>query len=131
MTRNLKLLTIFGLLWSAGFFAILDSLLQSPAQNGGLIAIAAAIYGLGYGLVGLVLGMRDSDRKSRLNLSQWYANVAMGTSLFVGGLWIAYYRPSELDTLGWMVLIFGAIIATTYFTTRKNVKGMSKEELFK
>lgn len=130
LTTNLKKYLLFSILWSVAFFSVLHWALFRPEQRWPIIVAAATCYGIGFAIVGLVLGKLDPAHKSRLNLGLGYYFVSNLTSLIVGGLWILFYRTDKWLTLVLMVLAFTGFSAIAYFSSRGTVKGIEKNKLF-
>lgn len=131
MTRNLKLLTVFGIIWSIGFFSVLNWSLGEASERGIVIAVAAVVYGIGYALAGFLLGKRDQSHKTRLNLPLWYAMAGNGTSLLVGGIWVALFRPDKMEALYLLICAVTTIAIFWAISDRTSIKGIHKNELFK
>ena len=131
MTRNLKIFTVLSLAWSVLFFSVLHWALFSPDERGGWIIAAAVTYGLGFALMGLLLGMNDKARNTRLNLGLWYAFLASLASSIVGGIWILFFRPDEWESLLIMLAISSVIFGIQFAATHKSIKGIARKELFK
>ena len=131
MTRNLGIYILFSLLWSVGFFAILNWCLYSPDNRGWIIGLTATLYGIGFSIMGHYLGSRDSSRNTRTNLPLMYGFAASGDSLIIGAIWILLFENG-----GWVDFL--AILAGNIFflgiyaiISRKFVKGIPNKELFR
>lgn len=131
MTRNLKLFALFSLIWSVAFFSILHWALFDPENRWPTILTAAISYGLGFALMGFLLGKNDLLRHTRRNLGLWYYGVSQIASLLVGGIWILFWKAEEIETLTIMSVIFAFFLAVAALTSRKKIKGIEKEKLFK
>lgn len=140
MTKNLKWFLAFSLLWSTAFFAVLHSSLRVPAgpwlRIGAAgpwlqVGAAAVIYGIGFAVLGSLLGRGDAQSEVRYSLGYAYAAVGNIASATVGVLWIVFFRPYTFwDTVPYLSIIavftvIGAIQA------RRSIKGMSNSVLFR
>lgn len=131
MTKHLKLLAAFSVVWSVAFFSVLHWCLFAPEERWLVIAVAATVYGLGFGLAGWVLGKRDSQRKVRYDLGWRYSMTSTVISFMVGSLWVVWFRPEAWTSLVIYLLITAVIQLPHFFASRASIKGIEKKELFK
>ena len=131
MTKNLKRYLAFSLLWSAAFFAVLNSWLRVPAGPWLQIAAAAVIYGIGFAVLGSLLGRGDTQSEVRYGLGYAYAAVGNIASAAIGVVWVVFFRPITLwDTVPYLsvIAVFALIGAVQ---ARRSIKGMSNSVLFR
>jgi len=131
MTKNLKWFLAFSLLWSAAFFAVLHSSLRVPAGPWLQVGAAAVIYGIGFAVLGSLLGRGDAQSEVRYSLGYAYAAVGNIASATVGVLWIVFFRPYTFwDTVPYLsiIAVFAVIGAVQ---ARRSIKDMSNSVLFR
>jgi hypothetical protein len=131
MTKNLKLFSLFCLLWSTLFYSILQWV--SLNQDARVIPeiVATIVYTIGFGVVGTYLGKGDSIRDVRFALSVWYGVIAVLIPVAVGAIWLVGWQAGDRVTP--FVFAFFTVLAlsTGYLLSRNKIKDMSKEELFR
>lgn len=131
MTKNLKWYLAFSVLWSVAFFAVLNSWLSVPAGPWLQIAAAGVIYGVGFAVLGSLLGRGDAQSEVRYSLGYAYAAVGNIASATVGVLWVVFFRPVTFwDTVPYLsiIAVFAVIGAVQ---ARRSIKGMSNSVLFR
>ena len=131
MTSNLKWYMVFSALWSLPFFAVLHWALFDQQNRWQYILVAALAYGIGFAIVGALLGRHDSQAKTRYNLSLLYGLTSNSISFFIGALWILLFRGShwwELIAAGMFMVVS---VCLQLLANRGRIKGMNKGELFK
>jgi len=131
MTRNLKWYLVFSVVWSVAFFAVLNSWLSLPAGAWPEIAVAGVIYGVGFAVLGSLLGRGDAQSKVRYSLGYAYGAVGNIASAAIGTLWVVLFRPgTPLDTVPYLsiIAVFAVIGAVQ---ARRSIKGMSNAALFR
>lgn len=130
MTRNLKLYLAFSLTWSVTFFTALNWGLADPRDRWPYIIAASVTYGLGFALVGYLLGRPDDQGAVRYDLRRAYSAVSNVASAVVGTLWIIFFQPSGLA--GIPIYLAAIVVFWTIgaMQARRSIKGMSAEELF-
>jgi hypothetical protein len=132
MTTNLKRYTIFSIMWSIVYFGALNWLLKTNgAEYTGIVAFVAVFYSLGFALMGHLLGKSDSTRDTRANLPLSYFRAACLSSWSVGTLWVLLFRQEEWRLPVIMAVVFGFFLTISTLNSRRTVKGISKDELFR
>lgn len=130
LTKNLKLYLLFCIVWSLLFFTALNYALLMPEQRWPLVVISALVYGVGFWIVGYMLGKRDDQSKVRYGLEDAYSATSNISSAIIGGLWILFFKLES----AWALVIYFLIIVTVafigYSKYRKSIKGMKNKELF-
>ncbi len=113
------------------FFSVLHWALFDSEQRWPYLVAAGPIYGLGFGIMGALLGRFDSQAKSRHSLSLLYSLTSTSISFLIGAGWLVIFRGQHW----WEVAIAAAFtlisIALMWFCNRGRIKGMSKQELFR
>lgn len=131
MTRNLKWYLVFSVSWSVVFFATLDWGLAG-GQHRWPLAIAGIVYGLGFALLGYLLGRPDDQSAVRYSLRHAYAAVSSVASATIGVAWLVLFRPpGMMSALPFYVIVIAVIAALGVWYARRSIKGMSPEELFR
>ncbi len=131
MTRNSKLYAGFCVIWSVGFFSVLHWALFDQEGRWPYIVASALTYGMGFAIMGALLGRFDKASSTRHDLQLLYSSTSNIISFFIGGLWILLFRGEHW----WELPIAGGFLAValglTLRASRRRIKGMSKQELFK
>ena len=130
MTRNLKWYLAFSLAWSVTFFRALNWGLTDPRYRWPYIIAAGITYGLGFALVGYLLGRPDDQGAVRYDLRLAYSAVSNATSAAIGTLWIIFFQPSGLVGIPIYLAAIVVFWAIGAMQARRSIKGMSAEELF-
>jgi len=129
MTRNLKWYIAFSVAWSVMFFVSLNWGLDDPRGRWPYIAIAGVTYGVGFWLLGYLLGRSDEQSAVRYSLRHAYAAVSSIVSATIGTLWTVFFRPATvLSILYIAIIVILALVGVAQ--ARRSIKGMSNEELF-
>ncbi len=131
MTTNLKLYAIFSILWSIGFFYALNWGTSASEERWPYIVISAITYGLGFAIVGFLLGKSDDQSKVRYSLSAAYSATSNIVSAIIGSIWIVFFKPQDRWTLAVYLPIIAIVAYIGYLTYKKSIKGMDNKELFK
>lgn len=131
MTANLKLYVLFSILWSVAFFTALNWGTANSEERWPYILISAVTYGLGFALIGYLLGKPDDQSKVRYNLEQAYTATSNITSAVIGSIWIVFFKPQDRWTLAVYLPIIVIVAFIGYLNYKKSIKGMDKKELFK
>jgi FtsH-binding integral membrane protein len=130
MTQNLRIFTLFSLIWSLSFFATLNWCLENTSTRGPLILLASLIFGVGFSIAGSQLGKHEQKRVS-YPLGLRYGLVAGIVPSIVGSIWVLGWQS---DKLGYLAAYIGAILlsfAIYIAIGKKTIKGITKKELFK
>jgi hypothetical protein len=130
MTRNLKAYLAFSVVWSLTFFTSLNWGLVDPRYRWPYIIAASVIYGLGFALVGYLLGRPDDQSAVRYDLRRAYSAVSNIASATIGTLWIIFFQPSGRAGIPIYITILVAFWIVGGIQARCSIKGMSAEELF-
>ena len=130
MTRNLKIYTLFCILWSLLFFTGLNWGTALPEERGLFIGVFALTYGLGFALLGYLLGKNDDDSKVRYGLSQAYSATSNFTSAIIGGVWVVFFKREDLWSLVLYSVGIAVLLAIGVYNYKKSIKGMKNKDLF-
>lgn len=130
MTRNLKWYLAFAVIWSVAFFTALDWALGDPRYRWPYILTAGVVYGVGFYLVGYLLGKRDDQSAVRYDLRLAYSAVSNLASATIGTIWIVFFQPSGLPGVPVYLAALAVFWAIGIIKTRRTIKGMPAEELF-
>src|SRR5579862_1873859 len=95
MTKNLKLFTLFCLVWSVPFYAFLQTITVSQDGNLLILAVACILYAIGFAITSTYLGNRDSARDARFALPVRYGVTATLSSMLMGGIWLAGWQSGD------------------------------------
>lgn len=131
MTRNLKLYLAFSVVWSVAFFAALNWGLADPERRWPCIAAAGIGYGLGFAVLGFLLGRADDQSAVRYDLGRAYSAVSTSASAAIGTLWIIFFRPSDIVAVPIYLAVIAVLWIISAVQARRTIKGMSAEDLFK
>lgn len=130
MTKNLKWYSVFGAMWSLAFFTALNWGLVDPRYRWPYIIAASITYGLGYALMGYLLGRSDDQGAVRYDLRRAYSAVSNVASAVIGTLWIIFFQPSGLVGVPIYLTAIAVLWTVGAMQARRSIKGMSAEELF-
>jgi len=132
MTRNLKWYLVFCVIWSVVFFAALSWGLADERHRWPYLATAGVVYGLGFALLGYLLGRPDDQSAVRYSLRHRYAAVSSVASATIGIAWLLLFRPpGMMPALPFYVIVIAVVAAVGVWCARRSIKGMSPEELFR
>lgn len=131
MSRNLKIYLAFSVVWSLMFFAVLDWATADTHSRWWACALGGLAYGVGFAVLGYVLGRPDDQREVRYSLNYAYAAVSNITSAVIGTAWILLFKPEAYWWLFVYVPIVVFFIVYGLAVQRRTVKGFSDQELFR
>jgi uncharacterized membrane protein YeaQ/YmgE (transglycosylase-associated protein family) len=129
MTRNLKLFTLFSVIWSIPFFIMLEWVLQNPDTRGPLMLLTSLIFGIGFSIVGKQLGKKEKPVRYALGLR--YGLIAGVIPSVLGAIWVLGWHGNQIN---YLLSYIGAIVLCIliyYVLNQKTIKGITKKELFK
>lgn len=131
MTNNLKYFSVLTLIFSTAFFYYLYSSLQT--HSFGNIWLFAILFGVVLFIAGLVLGYKDSVRRSRADLSFQYHLMTFIIVNVIGIPWLFISMGLNNDTLlsaTFQCIPWGIGLFVHYYFSSRSIKGMNKEEIF-
>lgn len=131
MTTNLKLYVLFSILWSIGFFAVLNWGTALSSERWPYIIIYAIIFCIGFAAVGSLLQKGDQQSKIRYSLEHAYSATSQIVSVVVGSIWLIFFKPKDAWTLALYLPFFALFAVIGYLEYKKSIKGMSNKDLFK
>lgn len=130
MTKNLKWYLMFSVVWSLAFFTVLDWGIADPQSSRPYVLGAAIAYGLGFALVGHLLGRPDDQAAVRYDLRSAYAAVSSLVSAAIGTLWILFFQPSAIRGIPVYLAAIAALWVIGAIHAKRSIKGTSAKELF-
>ncbi len=90
---------------------------------------------VGYAVVMLITGIKlaltDSIRNSRHDSDFIYHLQTYVITNVIGLTWIIFWRPDEIDGALIGISVWSLFMLAHYFASKKSIKGMKKEEVFK
>jgi predicted Na+-dependent transporter len=130
-TRNLKIYIVLLTAYSLVFFYLLHTFINNEQWTN--ILIIAVTFFLGIGVTTFLLERLESKRNVRLDLDFTYHLMSYVVINIIGFGWYILFRLSDLlhpmNAIGLGGWTLGLLIH--YFSSRRSIKGMSKEEVFK
>lgn len=117
MTKNLKWFTVFGIFWSAAFYASLNWAIFETADFTPMLL--SIVYGFGFYIAGNLFGEREKRSKSK-NLSSLYALSALLTSFLGAVAWVIWWQPEQTSFLIYLAAAY--IVAIVIMLTLRNSK---------
>lgn len=130
MTKNLKWYLAFAAAWSVAFFTALDWGLGDPRYRWPYIITASILYGVGFYVVGYLLGKHDDQSAVRYDLRLAYSAVSNLASAVIGTVWIVLFQPSGLPGVPVYLAALAIVWAIGITRARRTIKGIPAEELF-
>jgi hypothetical protein len=133
MTKNLKLFSLYSVVSSVVFFAILNWMLYDPHKRGIVMGLVYVLYAVGFSLLGRHLGGRDSQRSVRYNLRVRYGITPAIIATLIGVLWVLLFHRARSFLI--VLVIYSAVVilclAIGFAFSKIGVKGISKGKMFK
>lgn len=130
MTKNLKLYSLFAVVWSVVFYLILNWGVGDANRRWPVMWSVGLVYGCGFAAVGKYLGRREKG-PIRHNVRATYVATSMLISGSIDALWVILFQPNQWVELLIFVLIASGFTGYTFVKYRDSIKGMKGEELFK
>jgi hypothetical protein len=130
MTRNLKLFTIFSIVWPLPFLLVLHWALYDLDKRGPVLFVSSIILGIGFSIAGKQLGKRDDQSKVRYNLAARYILVSSLIPTLEVILLIIGWQKDQSWRLYPAIASILFTFLIIYLFSRNSIKGMRKGKLF-
>lgn len=131
LTQNLKMFAVLTLIYSAIFFHVLYT--NIALAQWGIVSAAGVVFFVMMFLTGLLLGMKDEQAKTRINLSFAYHLVTFIVVNAVHFLWFfADWIPlrTTFFEFGIGIAAWGLGLFVHYIFAKKSIKGYDANEVF-